>query len=115
MESLNISVNELSKHGEVFEIDFPLVEDLQLRRLHKAGRILRIQFHRIHLHRLHEEDLHSSSVGLNPIALMISPRSSPDKNSCFLVSKRSKQTLRHLISSCCRLVISLISSKSISA
>merc|ERR1711931_410359 len=57
----------------------------------------------------------SSSVGLNPIALMISPRSSPERNSCCLVSNKSKQTLRHLISSVARLVRSLISSKSISA
>merc|ERR1711931_187314 len=57
----------------------------------------------------------SSSVGLNPMALMISPRSSPERNSCCLVSNRSKQTLRHLISSVARLVRSLISSKSISA
>merc|ERR1719370_1101645 len=57
----------------------------------------------------------SSSVGRKPIALMISPRSSAERNSCFLVSNRSKQTLRHLISSGARLVASLISSKSMSA
>merc|ERR1711910_292607 len=57
----------------------------------------------------------SSSDGLKPIALMTSPRSSPERNSCFLVSNRSKQTLRHLISSLARLVCSLISSKSMSA
>merc|ERR1711910_305030 len=44
----------------------------------------------------------SSSDGLKPIALMMSPRSSPERNSCFLVSNRSKQTLRHLISSLAR-------------
>merc|ERR1711910_5354 len=54
----------------------------------------------------------SSSEGLNPIALMMSPRSSPERNSCFFVSNRSKQTFRHLISSLARLVCSLISSKS---
>merc|ERR1712192_263309 len=45
--------------------------------------------------------------------LMISPRSSADRKSCFFVSNRSKQTLRHLISSTARPVASLISSKSI--
>merc|ERR1711974_464300 len=55
----------------------------------------------------------SSPVGRKPIALMISPRSSADRKSCFFVSKRSKQTLRHLISSTARPVASLISSKSI--
>merc|ERR1719175_340802 len=59
------------------------------------------------------KDLSSSSVGRNPIALMISPRSSADRKSCFFVSKRSKQTFRHLISSTARPVASLISSKSI--
>ena len=34
----------------------------------------------------------SSSVGRKPIALMISPRSSAERNSCLLVSNRSKQT-----------------------
>ena len=34
----------------------------------------------------------SSSVGLKPMARMISPRSSADRKSCFLVSNRSKQT-----------------------
>merc|ERR1712206_45544 len=52
----------------------------------------------------------SSSDGLKPIALMMSPRSSPERNSCFFVSNRSKHTLRHLISSLARLVCSLISS-----
>merc|ERR1739849_39210 len=56
----------------------------------------------------------SSSVGLKPMALMISPRSSPERNSCCFVSNRSKQTFKHLISSVARLVNSLISSKSIS-
>merc|ERR1719220_2758192 len=57
----------------------------------------------------------SSSLGRNPMARRISPRSSAERNSCFLVSNRSKQTLRHLISSLARLVASLISSKSMSA
>merc|ERR1711936_341723 len=59
--------------------------------------------------------LSSSSVGLKPMALMISPRSSAERKSCFLVSNKSKQTLRHLISSLARQVASMISSKSMSA
>merc|ERR1719322_1801834 len=43
---------------------------------------------------------------------MISPRSSADKNSTFFVSNRSKQVLRHLISSGAKPVASLMSSKS---
>merc|ERR1719327_2142676 len=41
----------------------------------------------------------SSSVGLKPMALMISPRSSTDRKSTFLVSNKSKQVFKHLISS----------------
>ena len=36
--------------------------------------------------------LSSSSEGLKPMALMMSPRSSPERNSCFLMSNRSKHT-----------------------
>merc|ERR1711973_1079695 len=46
---------------------------------------------------------------------MISPRSSAERNSTFLVSNRSKQTLRHLISSTASPVASQISSKSMFA
>merc|ERR1740123_1723213 len=56
--------------------------------------------------------LSSSSVGLKPMALMISPRSSAERKSTFLVSNKSKQVLRHLISSAASPVASLISSKS---
>merc|ERR1712141_956688 len=57
----------------------------------------------------------SSSVGLKPMALMISPRSSAERKSTFLVSKRSKQVLRHLISSAASPVLSVMSSNSIPA
>merc|ERR1712141_980859 len=57
--------------------------------------------------------LSSSSVGLKPMALMISPRSSAERKSTFFVSNKSKQVLRHLISSAASPVASLISSKSI--
>ena len=133
-------------------------------RWHKADKILRTRSRQSHPRRSHgagpskfkvEKPLsvfkrvfltfNSSSVGRKPMALMISPRSSAERKSCFFVSNRSKQTwnrvhsrplinchkfafarttsgfqqkaqtFRHLISSTASPVASVISSKSMSA
>ena len=131
-------------------------------RWHKAGKTLRTRSRQNHPRRSHgagpskfkvEKSLsvsvfltfNSSSVGRKPMALMISPRSSAERKSCFFVSNRSKQTwnrvhskplinchkfafarttsglqqkaqtFRHLISSTASPVASVISSKSMSA
>ena len=131
-------------------------------RWHKAGKTLRTRSRQSHPRRSHgagpskfkvEKSLslsvfltfNSSSVGRKPMALMISPRSSAERKSCFFVSNRSKQTwnrvhgkplinchkfafarttsgfqqkaqtFRHLISSTASPVASVISSKSMSA